>query len=89
MLLVLFQREGGHNLWIIQDKGYRAHVIPLTVGAVLLSPAVMWKEHVDMLLVDRLACWIADMSNWTLEQTLSSIMWSLDVRGDKMSTDHY
>lgn len=68
---------------------FQSPVIPLTVGAVLLSPAVMWKEHVDMLLIERLACWIADMSFGPFEQALSSIRWSLDVRGDKMSTDPY
>ncbi len=38
----------------MDNSGQRlqSSVIPLTVGAVLLSPAVMWKERVDMILVD-------------------------------------
>lgn len=54
------------NLCIIGQRPQSP--VPLTTSAALLSPAVMWKEHVYMLLADRLALlshWIADMSYLT------------------------
>ncbi len=52
-VLVAFKEREVINLWIFRTKAPELSYSSHTVGAVLLSPAVMWKERVDMILVDR------------------------------------